>query len=362
MVALLPDYSELQDAVAAAPAVSPVGGRTHWEVGGPPPAGAVEVSAPSGVVTFDPDDLTVTVNAGTPYAELAAVLAEHGQECALDPRDPAATVGGVLATGLSGHRRLRWGPLRDRVLEVRFVTADGRLVKGGGPTVKNVSGFDLPRLLVGSLGTLGVIARTTLRCQPLPAASVWCTTALDPFAVRAAVLRPACIRFDGATTHVLLEGETADVAAELAAISGTECAKPAWPDAAHRGRISVPPAELRVLLERLDGLGGLGGGGGLRAAGVEWAAEMGVGTVHVAAGAADALVAARDAAEAVGGWLLREQGAPRIDGFGIPLPNVALMRRIAEAFDPTGKCSPGRLPLTPAPVGVPLAGEQSDGS
>ena len=99
MVALLPDYSELQDAVAAAPAVSPVGGRTHWEVGGPPPAGAVEVSAPSGVVTFDPDDLTVTVNAGTPYAELAAVLAEHGQECALDPRDPAATVGGVLATG-----------------------------------------------------------------------------------------------------------------------------------------------------------------------------------------------------------------------------------------------------------------------
>jgi len=329
--------------VAAAPAVSPVGGRTHWEVGGPPPAGAGEVSAPSGVVTFDPDDLTVTVNAGTPYAELAAVLAEHGQECALDPRDPAATVGGVLATGLSGHRRLRWGPLRDRVLEVRFVTADGRLVKGGGPTVKNVSGFDLPRLLVGSLGTLGVIARTTLRCQPLPAASVWCTTALDPFAVRAAVLRPACIRFDGATTHVLLEGETADVAAELAAISGTECAKPAWPDAAHRGRISVPPAELRVLLDRLDAF---------RTTGVEWAAEMGVGTVHVAAGTADALITARDAAEAVGGWLLREHGAPGVDGFGIPLPNLALIRRIAEAFDPTGECAPGRLPFAAESVHV----------
>ena len=345
MVALLPDYSELQDAVAAAPAVSPVGGRTHWEVGGPPPGGAevVEVSAPAGVVTFDPDDLTVTVNAGTTCADLAAMLAEHGQECALDPRDPAATVGGVLATGLSGHRRLRWGPLRDRVLEVRFVTADGRLVKGGGPTVKNVSGFDLPRLLVGSLGTLGVIARTTLRCQPLPAASVWCTSALDPFAVRAAVLRPACIRFDGATTHVLLEGETADVAAELAAISGTECAKPAWPDAAHRGRISVPPAELRVLLDRLDAF---------RTTGVEWAAEMGVGTVHVAAGTADALITARDAAEAVGGWLLREHGAPGVDGFGIPLPNLALIRRIAEAFDPTGECAPGRLPFAAESVHV----------
>jgi len=343
-----PEFPELCEAVATSPAVSTVGSRTHWEVGGAPPVGAVEVVAPSGVVVFDPDDLTVTVNAGTTCAELAAVLGARGQECALDPRDPAATVGGVLATGLSGHRRLRWGPLRDRVLEVRFVTADGRVVKGGGPTVKNVSGFDLPRLLVGSLGTLGVIARTTLRCQPLPAASVWCTTALDPFAVRAAVLRPACIRFDGATTHVFLEGETADVAAELAAIGGEECEMPAWPDAPHRGRISVPPAELRALLARLT------------MTGVEWAAEMGVGTVHVAAATPDALLAAREAAEAVGGWLLREQGAPGIDGFGIALPNVALMRRIAEAFDPTGKCAPGRLPLVPASVGVRGAAEQAD--
>jgi len=345
------EFPELCEAVAAAPAVSTVGSRTHWEVGGAPPIGAVEVVAPSGVVVFDPDDLTVTVNAGTTCADLAAVLGARGQECALDPRDPAATVGGVLATGLSGHRRLRWGPLRDRVLEVRFVTADGRVVKGGGPTVKNVSGFDLPRLLVGSLGTLGVIARTTLRCQPLPAASVWCTTALDPFAVRAAVLRPACIRYDGSTTHVLLEGETADVAAELATIGGVECPVPAWPDAPHRGRISVPPAELRPLLD------GLGGRGGLSVPGVEWAAEMGVGTVHVAAATPDALVGAREAAETVGGWLLREQGAAGIDGFGIALPNLALMRRIAEAFDPTGKCAPGRLPLVRDPVLV----EQSDG-
>jgi glycolate oxidase FAD binding subunit len=332
-------FAELREAVAAAPAVSAVGGRTHWEVGGPPPEHAVEVSVPAEVVTFDPDDLTVTVQAGIACGELAAVLAEHGQECALDPRDPRATVGGVLAAGLSGHRRLRWGPLRDRVLEVRFVTADGRLVKGGGPTVKNVSGFDVPRLLVGSLGTLGVIAQVTMRCQPLPAASAWCTTTLDPFAVRAAVLRPACIRFDGTTTHVLLEGETADVAAELASISGTESDMPAWPEASHRGRISVPPAELRPLLD------GLGGSAGLPATGVAFAAEMGVGTVHVAAPTADALVAARETAERLGGWLLREQGAPDVDGFGVALPNVALMRRIAEAFDPTGKCAPGRLPL-----------------
>ncbi len=91
--------------------------------------------------------------------------------CALDPRDPAATIGGILACGLSGWRRLRHGPLRDHVLEVRFVTAQGRLVKAGGPTVKNVTGYDLPRLLVGSFGTLGVLAQVTLRCRPRPAAA-----------------------------------------------------------------------------------------------------------------------------------------------------------------------------------------------
>ena len=139
---------------------------------------------------YDPRDLTVTVGAGTSVAELAAVLAEHGQECPLDPRDPSATVGGVLATGLSGPRRLRHGPLRDRVLEVRFVTADGRLVKGGGPTVKNVTGFDLPRLLVGSLGTIGVIAQVTLRCQPLPSAARWSTSAARPAGGAATAVPP----------------------------------------------------------------------------------------------------------------------------------------------------------------------------
>ena len=137
----------------------PVGGRTHWEVGGPPPDG-VEIGAPEGVFLYDPAELTVTVGAGTTVADLAGVLAAAGQECVLDPRDPTrATVGGTLAAGLSGHRRLRYGPLRDRLLEVRFVTGDGRVVKGGGPTVKNVTGYDVPRLLVGSLGTIGSSCR-----------------------------------------------------------------------------------------------------------------------------------------------------------------------------------------------------------
>jgi FAD/FMN-containing dehydrogenase len=186
---------------------------------------------------------------------------------------------------------------------------------------------------VGSFGTLGVIARVTLRCQPRPAASMWCTTEIDPFAIRGLVLRPVCIRTDGATTHVLLEGEAADVASDLKTISAHECAPPPWPAGIHRGRISVASADLGALVARL------------RATGAEWVAELGVGTVHVGAQTPDALLAARDAAHAVGGWLLREAGAPDIYGFGVALPNAALMRRIRDAFDPTGKFAPGRLPF-----------------
>jgi glycolate oxidase FAD binding subunit len=324
--------------LADAAVVAPVGGRTHWEVGGPPPVGpdVTAVPAPMGVVRYDPADLTVTVAAGTPVRELVEVLGAAGQECVLDPRDAAATVGGLLSVGLSGHRRLRYGPLRDRVLEVRFATADGRLVKGGGPTVKNVSGFDLPRLLVGSFGTLGVLVQVTLRCQPRADHAGWVATEADPFTLRRSLFRPSCVAWDGRTTHVLLEGVAADVAAERSQVPGAHDAEaPTWPDAPHRGRISVRPGALRELGRQLD------------ATGAHWMAEVGVGTVHVAADTEAVLAAARGAAHDAGGWLLREAGAPGLDGFGRSMPNAAVMRRIKEAFDPTGKCTPGRLPLGP---------------
>jgi len=334
---LVAGIDEVRAAVADAHLVAAVGGHTHWEVGGPAPTGdeVFEARAPGGIVTYDPADLTVTVGAGTTCADLAAALAAEGQECALDPRDDGATLGGVLAAGLSGHRRLRHGPLRDHVLEVRFVTADGRLVKGGGPTVKNVSGFDLPRLLVGSLGTIGVIVQMTLRCQPRPETAAWFTTGADPFAIRRNTYRPSCIAWDGRRTSVLLEGIAADVAAERAAIGEPSAPgpPPAWPVGPHRGRVSVRPSALPILAPDLD------------AAGVRWVAEVGVGTVHVAADHEPALAAARAAATACGGWLLREAGAPSLDGFGRALPTAKLMERVRAAFDPSGKLSPGRLPL-----------------
>jgi glycolate oxidase FAD binding subunit len=334
-----PPLDELRETIAVADAVLPTGARTHWEVGNPP-ADGVAVRAPAGVIAYDPAELTVTVGAGTTVGDLAGVLADAGQECPLDPRSAAATVGGTLATGLSGWRRLRHGPLRDRVLEVRLVTADGRLVKGGGPTVKNVTGYDIPRLLVGSLGTIGVLVQVTLRCQPRARHARWAVTDADPFETRRRLFRPSCVAWDGHSARVLLEGDPDDIGGE-AATAGLElddAAEPVWPDGAHRGRVSVRPRRLGDLGTALHAVDGL-----------RWLAEVGVGTVHVATDDVDAFVAARGVAVAHDGWLLRESGAHGVDGYGAPPPNLAILERIRGAFDPTGKLAPGRLPIAPAP-------------
>jgi glycolate oxidase FAD binding subunit len=307
--------------------ITPVGARTQWEVGGPPPSGAEEVRAPAGVIAHEPADMTITVGAGTTFAELRDTLAPHGQEVALDPRDDDATIGGILACGLSGVRRLRHGPVRDHVLEVQFVTGDGVRVKGGGPTVKNVTGYDLPRLFVGSLGTIGVLMQATLRCRPIPKFARWFRVA-----DASACFRPSARLLSGADEFVLLEGVEADVRAQSLGFSQLDTA-PELPTGAHRGRISVAPARVRDLGQALNGS-------------LRWCAELGVGTVHVAADEPRALARAREIAHAYGGWMLREAGGTaNDDGFGRPLPNIAVMRRIKDAFDPAGRCNPGRLPL-----------------
>jgi glycolate oxidase FAD binding subunit len=145
------------------------GGRTAWSVGGAVAAGTRLVRAPVGVVAHHPAEMTVRVGAGTTRRELDDVLRPHGQTTVLD--GPAeATVGGILAVGGNGIRRLRVGPVRDALLEARYVSAEGRLITAGGPTVKNVTGYDLCRLLVGSLGTLGFLGEVILRTRPRPAA------------------------------------------------------------------------------------------------------------------------------------------------------------------------------------------------
>jgi glycolate oxidase FAD binding subunit len=326
----------LADAVRDAATVVPVGGRTQWEVGGPPPSGT-EVVAPAGIIEYDPAELTVTVGAGTRVGDLDATLAEAGQQCPLDPRRPDATVGGVLAAGLTGPRRLGYGPVRNRLLEVHVVLGDGRCVKGGGRTVKNVSGYDVARLMVGSLGTLGVLVQVTLRCEPRPVTSAWVAVDGPGEPARRRAFRPAALLVGPDGTSALLEGFPEDVEAETARLDARPAAgPPPWPDGPHRGRISVRPARVDAIVGALtdEGLAALG--------------EAGVGTVHVAAPTAEGLARARELARAAGGWLLREAGGGDDDGFGIPLPNAGVMTRIKDALDPAGKCNPGRLPLVHA--------------
>ena len=315
--------------------VVPIGAGTHREVANPVIPGCVEVRIPSGVVAYDPNDMTITALAGTSVAELNMVLNEHAQEIALDPRSDDATLGGVFATGLSGVRRLRLGPIRDTVLEVRFVDGRGTLVKGGGPVVKNVTGYDLPRLFVGSLATLGVLVQISLRCRPAPMQRSWFRHVGEPQELRRRLFRPSAVLWDGTATSVLLEGYPDDIATEARTADLVDglAVPPALPNGAHRGRISVDPRRVMAIASRLDDLDG-----------ARYCAEMGVGTVHIATDSPSTLVAARQAAAHEGGWMLRERGGPDgFDGFGVGVPNGALSERVRLAFDPQSKLSPGRM-------------------
>ena len=303
----------------AAGPVTCVGGRTQWTVGGAVAGDAREVSAPAGVVAHEPGEMIVRVRAGTPLAELAAATATGGQFAALEADDPAtATVGGVLACGRSGVRRLGWGPVRDAVLEVTMVTAGGELVRAGAPLVKNVTGYDLCRLLVGSVGTLGFLAEVVLRCHPLPEAEEWWQSepgaAIDPFLLLASLYRPLAVLWDGTSVWVGLSGHRVDGRDQArAALNGFAPAEgpPSRPGPERR---SLPAAELAALPARVGPTG--------------WMAEVGVGVVHCdpATAAALPLLAA----------------APGV---------VDLHRRIKQRFDPTSRLNPGRSPLA-AEAGV----------
>jgi glycolate oxidase FAD binding subunit len=302
MAAVDPVLAAWAEEVGPREPVVPVGARTQWDVGGSPSPDAREVTAPSGILEYEPAEMIVRCRAGTTVAEVDAALAHHRQMVPLDPARPEATVGGVLAVGYSGMRRLRYGPVRDTLLQARFVNAAGRVVTAGGAVVKNVSGFDLCRLMVGSLGTLGLLAEVVLRAQPRPpSASWWRGGAPDPLALRNRLFRPSTILWDGTDAWVLLEGGHADVEAERRQLGAGFVEVDGPPPLPDGGRLSLRPAAIAAIAE----LGGQG----------SFVAEIGVGTVHV------------------------DRPVPRARVH----PSAARLHGgIKAAFDPTGRLNPGR--------------------
>jgi glycolate oxidase FAD binding subunit len=282
------DLTAFADEVGASGPVTITGLSTR---GGPVP-GVRTVHPPAGIEWIQADEMTMRCGAGTAVAEVDAALAEVGQCVAL----PAfGTVGGALALGQSGIRRLGYGPVRDVLLQADYVSDAGHVVQAGGPTVKNVSGFDLCRLLVGSRGTLGFIGDVIVRTRPRPAYSQWFTIAADePFTVFSALYRPASVLWNGSQLWALLEGHPADVAAQATGCGLSPCEGP--PDLPSGSRRIVPPASI----------GSLTG---------EFVAEVGVGVVHHADPAPAAAAHESSVTE--------------------------LARRIKAEFDPGGRLNPG---------------------
>src|SRR5262245_55913432 len=163
----------VREGAAKGRAIYPFGGRTMFDYGLPParPGVGIDLRGLCQVIDYPARDMTITVQAGITVAGLQAILEKENQQLPIDvPAADRATLGGILATNTSGPRRLGYGTLRDYVLGISVVNDEGKETKAGGRVVKNVAGYDLCKLYVGSLGTLGIITQATLKLKPRPEA------------------------------------------------------------------------------------------------------------------------------------------------------------------------------------------------
>jgi glycolate oxidase FAD binding subunit len=328
------------------------------------------------LISHNAGDMTAEVGAGMPLARLQEELASAGQWLALDPPGPDATVGGIMAAGDAGHRRLRYGTVRDLVIGSAFVLADGTLSHSGSHVIKNVAGYDITRLLTGSLGTLGLIAQVIVRLHPLPAMSrtLRISTGLAPAAgfaqaLASSPLEPSAITWsDAGGLLVRLEGGADGVTAavprarELAGRHGLDAdviegdaETAAWaamtdatigPDDAAVARAGLLPEHLP---EAVTALTRAAGERGVEAA-VVVEARAGTATASVTGdpAASAAVVAAwRAEVERLGGRLtlrrLPEAAAGLVDAWGTPPSAVVLMRQVKCQLDPGDRFGPGRF-------------------
>ncbi|GIH26625.1 glycolate oxidase [Acrocarpospora phusangensis] len=374
-------------------AVTPVGGGTKLDWG-PPPERCdllVDLCCLNEVLEYAPGDLVVRVQTGITLDALNEHLAAENQELALESPVPGTTVGGLLATALSGPRRFRYGTPRDLVIGVTVVLADGTTARSGGKVVKNVAGYDLGKLFAGSYGTLGVITEATFRLHPLPPARLWVTATypelgdapgvdLGTLAVQLAASQaePAAVELDwsadspGYTVSALLEGTAAPTKAETIrqVMTNPEISWSESPDGAARAEVSesppdwwgrlpegailleirVPPSSAGAVVRELatshltgHTLRGSAASGVFLLALPAGTPKAGTPEAETPATAATVIERLRERIEALDGRLLAVSGpVGAADRWGT-IGALDLMRRVKARFDPDRRMSPGRF-------------------
>ena len=371
-------------------AVIPWGGGTAMGLGNLPQRYDIALSLCrlNAVVEYEPADLTATVLVGKSLSDFQHHLAPSGQFLPLDPRSPAeATIGGILAANASGPSRHAYGTARDLVLGLRFVQPDGRVIKAGGRVVKNVAGYDMCRLLIGSLGTLGVIVEACFRLTPLPKAQLTLAVAVPSaqdayrLASQAAGLSLRAVELLNAAAArtldtlpstaeggfvLLLAAAGPPAAVErtregVAALSSPTVIEDGdaslWqavsqaiqpPPGGIVGKATVLPSRVPELIQRIETIGQEAG----RPPRI--VCHLTAGIVYSAWTASAELEAdlrlvtsLRRAAASLEGTLVLKAASPalkeRLDVWGDPGPDLVLMRRLKEQFDPQGILSPGRF-------------------
>lgn len=380
-------------------AVAPWGGGTKQGVGRPLARLdlVLKTDALNRVLELDEGNLTAEVEAGISLGDLQAQLAKRNLFLALDPLDgESATIGGIIATNASGPARLLYRTARDHVLGLQVALADGRHLRAGGKTMKDVAGYNLVKPLIGSLGTLGVIVGATVRLQPLPEA--YTTVAarfrgVQPAAqmamrVRGTTLAPTAMELvsetawraagggdfggEGATLLIGVGGAREAVtrhdrdltqlaeeagALEVVAVGGDEMAAvwrrrqnvaaglAAIASGLVRVKIGVPMSTLGAALAAAEAEGAR------RGLGVAYAGHAGNGIAQVffvgaEASIIDAVLKLRELASGLGGYLILEVASPAAKRQIDPLPirdDYALMRRIRESLNPADTLNPGKL-------------------
>jgi glycolate oxidase FAD binding subunit len=308
----------------------------------------LEVGAYRGIVAYEPSELYITVRGGTPLAEIEATLAEHGQMLAFEPPHfGGATAGGCLAAGLAGPRRQQAGAVRNFVLGVKLIDGTGQLLDFGGQVMKNVAGYDVSRLLAGSLGTLGLIAEVTFKVLPRPVVEATVLFAMDENEAIARLNewggRPLPISasfWAAGQLSLRLSGARAAVEEACRTLGGEllPAAESLWSAVREQRHPAFAEAPLwRLALPSTAPPLAIGS-----PAAIEWGGGQRwyVGDFSVAA--------LRQAAQQAGGHavLFRAPESLRcLEGAFAPLPPalLALHRRLKKRFDPKGILNPGRL-------------------